>query len=209
MGIEGFLTFLGTALLFIMTPGIDTVFVLNKSVVQGKKSGIKASFGVNAGVLVHTVFAALGLSLIIAESAWAFEFIKYLGAAYLFYLGVMKLIRKDKTSPANRDKLQTNRSQNNFLSGLFTNTLNPKVALFFLAFFPQFIDPDKIDDPVPFIVLGLTYAVMGTLWFVSLSLFAGVFAQKFKSNPKVGQWLNKFSGVVFILMGIKIALTAR
>ena len=101
------------------------------------------------------------------------------------------------------------RGKNNFLSGLLTNTLNPKVALFFLAFFPQFINPNQIENPVPFILLGFTYALIGLIWFLILTLFSGIFAQKFKENPKANLWLNKFSGVVFILMGIKIALTKK
>lgn len=87
-----------------------------------------------------------------------------------------------------------------------TNTLNPKVALFFLAFFPQFINPTQIENPMPFIALGITYVLIGVLWYLLLTIFASAFSQKIKNNPRVGYWLNKLSGIVFIIIGIKIAL---
>ncbi|MBQ0768888.1 MAG: LysE family translocator, partial [Bizionia sp.] len=141
MGIENFMTFIITALFFVMTPGIDTIFVLNKSIGQGKKAGVYSTLGINTGILVHTLFAALGLSLIVAKSATAFSVIKYIGAAYLIFIGISSLLSKKgvvKTVAADQ-KMNTGRQ--NFVSGLITNTLNPKVALFFLAFFPQFINP--------------------------------------------------------------------
>ncbi|MBF8150090.1 LysE family translocator [Winogradskyella sp. F6397] len=205
MGIENLMTFIVTALFFIMTPGIDTVFVLNKSIGQGRKSGIYATFGVNTGVLVHTFFAALGLSVLIAKSTIGFSLIKFLGAGYLLYLGFLKLKNKEGFFPADNKKFSRN-SKNDFWSGFLTNTLNPKVALFFLAFFPQFINVNQMDNPIPFLLLGITYALIGIVWFLILTLFASVFSQKLKSNPKSGRWLNKLSGLVFIVMGIKIAL---
>lgn len=207
MGIENLITFMVTALFFIMTPGMDTVFVLNKSIGQGRKSGVYATLGVNAGVLTHTLFAALGFSIIIAKSAYAFTTIKYVGAIYLIFLGVMKLkTKKDFLILKDKNQKQAT-GKNDFWSGFLTNTLNPKVALFFLAFFPQFITPNQIENPVPFIFLGLTYALIGMIWYITLTLFASVFSQKIKNNPTIGKWLNKLSGVVFIAMGIKIALT--
>ena len=207
MGIENFISFVLTALIFIMTPGIDTVFVLNKSMGQGKASGAYAAFGVNAGVLIHTLFAALGLSVIVANSATAFTTVKFAGAAYLMYLGVMKLKNnKNMFTTGIVDKGKTN-AKANCISGFLTNAMNPKVALFFLAFFPQFINPEQMKNPVPFLVLGLSYALIGTLWFLILSFFAGMFSEKIKGNEKAGPWLNRFSGVVFILMGLKIAFS--
>lgn len=209
MGVEYFLTFLVTALVFIMTPGIDTVFILNKSIGQGKRAGIYSTFGISAGVLVHTLFAALGLSLIIAKSALAFTVIKYLGAGYLIYLGISKIISKSTIVKAVDDKEIGNSNKQNFISGVVTNVLNPKVALFFLAFFPLFINPMLVDTPTPFIILGLTYACLGVLWFLILTLFSSTFSKKLISKEKVSKWLNKGSSIVFILMGLKIALTKK
>lgn len=210
MGIINYFTFVITAFIFIITPGIDTMFILNKSIVQGKKAGVYSTLGLNTGVIFHTIFAALGLSLIIARSAMAFEVLKYAGAVYLFYLGISKLISKDTAIiTADTAEVKEVTSRQNFVSGFVTNILNPKVALFFLAFFPQFIDPNLINSPVPFIILGLTCAVMGSAWFFMLTFFASYFSKSFTNNPKSGFWLNKTSGLVFILMGIKIALTKR
>lgn len=206
MGIENLFAFMVTALFFIMTPGIDTIFVLNKSIAQGRRSGIYATLGVNAGVLTHTLFAALGLSVIVANSAYAFTIIKYVGAFYLIYLGFLKFKNRKKFLAKDDGKQVQKKGSNDFWSGFLTNTLNPKVALFFLAFFPQFITPTQMENPVPFILLGLGYALIGIVWFLILTVFASVFSQKIKNNPNAGYWLNKLSGFVFILMGIKIAL---
>ncbi|MCX2484909.1 LysE family translocator [Pedobacter sp. MR2016-24] len=210
MGIINYLTFVITAFIFIITPGIDTIFILNKSIAQGKKAGIYSLLGLNTGVLGHTLFAALGLSLIIAKSVIAFSVIKYLGAAYLIYLGVSKLLSKESLLDVDTqlEKVSDSNRQN-FVSGFFTNILNPKVALFFLAFFPQFIAPELINDPKPFIILGLTCAVIGSLWFLLLTLFASYFSSYFKENPKSGNWLNKITGLAFVGMGLKIALSKR
>lgn len=206
MGIENLMAFIITALFFIMTPGIDTIFVLNKSISQGKKSGFYATLGINTGVLIHTFFAAIGLSVLIAKSVFAFALIKYIGAIYLIYLGFFKL--KNNTIVFSTDnKKATKNLKNDFWSGFFTNTLNPKVALFFLAFFPQFINPDKMNNPIPFLILGITYALIGIVWFLILTFFASIFSEKLKSNSNLAFWLNKLSGVIFICMGIKIALS--
>ncbi|AEH02067.1 LysE family translocator [Lacinutrix sp. 5H-3-7-4] len=205
LGIENFLSFMVTALFFIMTPGMDTVFVLNKSISQGRKSGITSAIGINAGVLTHVFFSALGLTVIISKSETAFMFVKYAGAAYIFYMGVLKL--KSNTDILNNtdDANAIKPSKNDFWSGFFTNSLNPKVALFFLAFFPQFINPSQLEDPVPFILLGLTYAFIGIVWYLMLTVFASKFSETIKSNPKSGVWINRISGFIFVLMGLQIA----
>ena len=207
MGIENFITFMLTAFVFVVTPGIDTVFVLNKSLGQGRRSGVKASLGINTGVLAHTLFAALGLSVLLSKSDVAFTIIKYVGFIYLMYLGFLKLKNNKNVLNLVHEIPQDKKVQNDFWSGFFTNTLNPKVALFFLAFFPQFISPDQIENPIPFILLGLTFALIGTVWYLGLTFFATTFTQKIKSNPNFNRYLNKFSGIVFILMGIKMVLT--
>ncbi|MGR7812914.1 LysE family translocator [Lacinutrix undariae] len=207
MGIENFITFMLTALIFVMTPGIDTVFVLNKSIGQGVKSGVYASLGVNTGVLVHTFFAALGLTVLLSRSALAFTVIKYVGFVYLVYLGISKLKNSKTVIGINTKNVPQKKGQNDFWSGFLTNTLNPKVALFFLAFFPQFISPAQLENPVPFVILGFTFAIIGTVWYLGLSFFASTFTHKIKHNPNFSIWLNRISGLVFILMGIKIIMS--
>lgn len=209
MGIENFLTFVVTAVIFIMTPGIDTIFVLNKCMGQGRKAGLYAALGINTGILVHTLFAALGLSLIVAKSAAAFSVIKYLGATYLLYLGIVKLASKTSALTTGNISHVKHSNSKNFVTGLVTNIVNPKVALFFLSFFPQFIHPAKMDSPVPFFILGLTYALLGTGWFLLLIFFASTFRKKLVSNSSTARWFDRFSGIVFIAMGLKIAFTKR
>ena len=182
---------------------MDTIFVLNKAISQGKISGSYAALGVNAGVIVHTLFAALGLSLLVSQSEYAFDTIKYVGAVYIIYLGITQFRKKMDPIPTNPDiQIISTRKKN---SGFMTNALNPKVALFFLAFFPQFITPNQLHSPIPFLVLGLTYTLIGVLWYLCLSFFAGSFSKKFQQNPKTNIWINKFSGGIFILMGLGIA----
>lgn len=207
MGIENFITFMLTALIFVMTPGIDTIFVLNKSIGQGIKSGVYASLGVNTGVLLHTFFAALGLTVLLSRSVLAFTVIKYVGFVYLVYLGISKLKNSKTVIGINTKNVPQKKGQNDFWSGFLTNSLNPKVALFFLAFFPQFIKTSEIENPLPFVLLGLTYALIGVIWYVILTLFASRFSTSIKNNPKAGLWINRASGLIFILMGLQIAFS--
>lgn len=206
MGIENITTFMITTLFFIMTPGIDTFFVLHKSIGQGRKSGVYAALGINAGVLVHTLFAALGLSVLISESVLVFTIVKFLGAGYLIYMGFLNLKSTKEFIPTEAVMVKGN-TRNDFWSGFLTNSLNPKVALFFLAFFPQFVQASELDNPIPFLFLGITYALIGVVWYLILSLFASAFTEKLKGNPKSGVLLNKLRGSVFIVMGVKLALT--
>ena len=208
MGIINYTTFIITSFLFILSPGIDTIFILNKSIAQGKRLGLYSTLGITTGVLVHTTFAAFGLSLILAQSATAFNVVKYLGAAYLVYLGIIKLFVRENIIKK-EGQSQALSVKKTYLSAVLTNSLNPKVAIFFLAFFPQFIRPAYMHYASPFIVLGITYGLISLLWFTVLTLFAGAFSHKLQSNPSIEMWLNKFSGAVFILMGLKVALTKK
>ncbi|SIP91889.1 LysE family translocator [Maribacter ulvicola] len=207
MGIENYITFMVSALFFTMTPGLDTFFILNKAIGQGRRAGIQAALGINTGVLTHTLFAALGLSVLLAKSNFAFAAIKYLGAAYIIYLGVSTFMKKSDVGAFKEHKIDKRKTKSDFWSGFFANSLNPKVALFFIVFFPQFISSSEKMNPVPYLLLGVTFAVIGVVWYIVLSLFASVFSNRIKSNPHTGKMLNKLGGLVFILMGIKIALT--
>jgi threonine/homoserine/homoserine lactone efflux protein len=208
MGIINLPAFIIASFLFIISPGIDTIFILNKAIAQGRKSGFYSTLGITTGVLVHTTLASFGLSLILAQSAMAFSVVKYIGAAYLIYLGISKLF-SNQNMVKEKQQEQLVSIKKTYISAVFTNTLNPKVAIFFLAFFPQFIQPAYIHGALPYIVLGVIYALMGLLWFMTLTFFAGSFSAKLKTNPAIATWLNKVSGVTFVLMGIKIAFTKR
>ena len=208
-GIIHFETFLLTGILLNLTPGNDTIFILTKSIGQGKKAGIISAFGIATGSVIHTIFAALGLSLIIAKSILLFNVIKYAGAVYLLYIGFKMLTDKRQLNTG----LTTGHTSVNYFkiyrTGIFTNVLNPKVALFFIAFLPQFIDPTFKNTILPFITLGLTFITTGTTWCLILATFASSIFARLKNNKNVSAYINKICGMALIGLGIKIALTDR
>lgn len=208
-GIENYQLFVFSTIIFTITPGIDTIFVLNKSISQGRVMAIYASLGIMTGVLVHTLLAGFGLSVVVAKSALVFSVIKYVGAIYLVFLGIKAILSNQ--NPLDTEQKVDNQFNKNVLThfreGVFTNLLNPKVALFFLSFFPQFIKKEAMDSITPYLILGSIVVSIGILWFVSLSYFASLFSAKFRENPKISVWVSKVSGLIFILMGIKVALT--
>lgn len=210
-GIENFWGFILTGILLNITPGSDTMYIITRSVSQGNKAGLYSVLGIVSGILVHTILAALGLSIILAKSPLAFTIVKYIGASYLCYLGFKMLISKSESviadSLSDDEKLTLTKSLDYakiYKQGVLTNTLNPKVALFFIAFFPQFIDPSYANSTLSFLILGLTFAVTGLVWCLCLALLASRFSQKLRENPAIESMLNKFSGVVFIGLGIKL-----
>jgi RhtB (resistance to homoserine/threonine) family protein len=208
-GIIHFETFLGAGILLNLTPGNDTIFILTKSIAQGRKAGIVSVLGIATGSLIHTTFAALGLSVIIAKSVLAFTIVKYAGAAYLMFLGYKMITERSgiiNTIHAGKEKIN---SLKIYRDAVFTNVLNPKVALFFIAFLPQFIDPGYQNSFVPFMLLGLSFTATGTAWCLVLASFSSYLFSKLRSNPKFSSWLNKICGTVLIGLGVKIALTAR
>lgn len=206
-GIVNFDLYVVATIIFIITPGMDTIFVLNSSLGENRKAGIFSALGVNAGILVHTLFAAFGLSILLAQSAMAFMCIKYLGAAYLIFIGLKVLLSKTKTLDLKQMSNTDADLWSNFRRGLITNVLNPKVALFFLSFFPQFVGHDAIGGSLPFLLLGITYVALGIVWYISLVLFVNLFADRLKNNPSFYTYINRVSGLVFVLMGVKIAAT--
>jgi threonine/homoserine/homoserine lactone efflux protein len=173
-GITNFAAFLIAGILLNITPGSDTMYILGRSISQGKKAGIVSVLGISTGSLIHTLFAGLGLSVVIAQSPLAFNIVKYLGAIYLFYLGARMLINTTKND-FNIQQLEEQLDLKKiYYSGILTNVLNPKVALFFLAFLPQFVSSQYIGNPLPFFLLGLTFVVTGTIWCLILVLFASL-----------------------------------
>jgi RhtB (resistance to homoserine/threonine) family protein len=208
-GIINFETFLLTGILLNLTPGNDTIFILTRSMAQGKKAGIMSVLGISTGSIIHTVLAGFGLSIIIAKSILAFNIIKYAGAAYLLYIGFKMLT--DKTS-LNTEGV-TDKSTINYFKiyrdGVITNVLNPKVALFFIAFLPQFIDPSLKNTILPFLTLGISFTITGAIWCTILALFASTIFSKLKGNTRISTYINKFCGMALIGLGLKVALTER
>ena len=203
-GIHDFGLFLVAGILLNLTPGPDTLYILGRSVSQGREAGIASAFGISRGSIFHTCAAALGLSVILATSALAFVAIKVLGGAYLVFLGMKMILdrRRELTLPSNFRRRTTLAA---FRQGVLTNVLNPKVALFFLAFLPQFIDPASNMKIAAFITLGLTFVTTGTIWCLVLAWFASSFRNRLRNNETVAQWLNRTAGAIFVFLGLRLA----
>ena len=203
-GIHDFGLFLAAGILLNLTPGPDTVYILGRSVAQGREAGIASALGISVGSIFHTCAAALGLSAILATSALAFGTIKLLGGAYLIFLGIKMILdrRKQLSLPSNFRRRTTVAA---FRQGILTNILNPKVALFFLAFLPQFIDPASTTKVLAFVALGLTFVTTGTTWCLILAWFASVFSERLRKNETISQWLNRTAGGLFIFLGVRLA----
>lgn len=205
-GIHDFALFIVAGILLNLTPGPDTVYILGRSIAQGREAGIASAFGISVGSIFHTTAAALGLSAILATSALAFGTIKLLGGAYLIFLGTKMVLerRKQLSLPSN---FRRRTSLAAFRQGILTNILNPKVALFFLAFLPQFIDPASNAKIAAFITLGLTFVTTGTIWCLILAWFASAFSERLRSNETISQWLNRTAGALFVFLGLRLATT--
>lgn len=207
-GIENYLGFIVAGIILNLTPGADTMYILTRSITQGRKAGIYSVLGITTGGLVHTVFASLGLSIILAKSATAFAIVKYVGVAYLVYLGIKMIIDKKNSFDGNSSKTVNENLRKIYRQGVLTNILNPKVALFFLAFLPQFINPDYASGTLPFMILGVTFMTTGTLWCLFLAYAASLITKTLRENDKIGMIMQKISGLVFIGLGIRL-LTQR
>ena len=203
-GIHDFGIFLAAGFLLNLTPGPDTLYILGQSVAQSREAGIASAFGISLGSIFHTCAAALGLSVILATSALAFVAIKVLGGAYLVFLGMKMILdrRRELTLPSNFRRRTTLAA---FRQGVLTNVLNPKVALFFLAFLPQFIDPASNMKIAAFLTLGLTFVTTGTIWCLVLAWFASSFSKRLRNNETVAQWLNRTAGAIFVFLGLRLA----
>lgn len=208
-GIIHFETFLIAGILLNLTPGNDTIFILSRSIAQGRKAGIMSVLGIATGSLVHTTLAAFGLSVIIAKSIVVFNIIKYAGAAYLVYIGYKMLTDRSQLNTETVIGVDKANLKRIYRDAVITNVLNPKVALFFIAFLPQFIDPAFKNTILPFMLLGISFTITGAIWCLILAGFASIISQKLKSNKKLSGYINKTCGTVLIVLGIKVAFTGR
>ncbi|HPY40452.1 MAG TPA: LysE family translocator [Thiolinea sp.] len=209
-GIHDLWLFIISGLLLNLMPGPDTLFIMTKSASQGWKAGVAASLGICSGVYVHIFAAAFGLSAVLATSATAFVVVKLVGAAYLIYLGWMTLRQKPQTNSDHPLPTQARQTLSSiYRQGFLTNALNPKVALFFLAFVPQFIAADSDNTVLAFIVLGTIFDVNSLIWCVSVALFTAFASERLHVSNQAKVWLNKVVGVLFIGLGIRLAVSAQ
>ncbi|KIL35014.1 homoserine lactone transporter [Cohnella kolymensis] len=202
-GIHNYEVFILAGILLNMTPGTDTMYIIGRSAAQGKMAGVYSALGIGTGSLVHTLLAAFGLSVVLAQSIVMFNMIKIIGVIYLFYLG-LKMILSKATLMNSDPELVNQRLSKVYLQGVLTNVFNPKVALFYLSFLPQFVDATGNFGPIPFVLLGLTFIVTGTLWNLLLAFFSSFATKKLRSSTRAASTLNKLTGIVFIAMGVKL-----
>jgi len=203
-GIINLPLFLISSIIIIIAPGPDFIYVTTRGISEGNKAGVLSAFGISTGLLIHTLFAAFGLSAIIQASRTAYVIIKYIGAGYLIYLGLRMLINKNKT-PDDKIIIE-NKRKNIFRQGVITNVFNPKAIVTFMAFLPQFVDI-KILHPIwQFITLGLILSVMATIWFVTIGYFAGTMGTFIKRSKAIQKWIRFISGSIMIALGLRLAI---
>jgi threonine/homoserine/homoserine lactone efflux protein len=207
LGTHDLLLFIGSGLLLNVTPGPDTLYIVGRSSAQGLRAGVVAALGIGAGSFVHITAAALGLSAILAASAGAFTLIKLLGAAYLVYVG-LSLVFSSGTAfaAATAVRMVPVSMRSVFMQGFLTNVLNPKVALFFLAFLPQFVESDAANQPLAFFFLGLVFNVNGTLWNLFVAWSAARMTAGLRRSATALKWFNRCVGGIFVALGVRLAL---
>ncbi|MEZ5832317.1 MAG: LysE family translocator [Dongiaceae bacterium] len=202
------LPFLAAALALNLTPGADMTYVIARSATQGRAAGIAASFGIAAGSLVHSVLAALGVSALLQHSETAFLVVKYAGAGYLLYLA-WKAIRNGGQTIGMKQRLVRTGLWRVFAEGALTNLLNPKVALFILAFLPQFVDPGRGDPVLQILLLGAMFNVGGTSVNTVVACSASAAARALGQSAGFGRWLNRLSALIFVGLAVRLALSER
>jgi threonine/homoserine/homoserine lactone efflux protein len=200
--------FIVAGLILNITPGVDLLYISNRSAVQGKKAGVVAALGIGAGCMVHVFGAAFGLSMILLSSSLVFSIVKYLGAAYLVYLGVntfLSLNTKNNLTSRSSTILPLTKI---FRQAILVNVLNPKIALFFMALLPQFVSPAAENPSLAFFFLGVVFNVNGTLVNVLFAIFTSILAIKLKGSTGFSRFLKSLSGILFIGLGIRLAVTS-
>lgn len=203
--LETLLSFVLATAILAFSPGPDNIFVLTQSIVNGKKYGLATVFGLISGCLVHTTLLAFGVSAIIKESENLFFVIKLFGAIYLLYLAY-KVYKSDANIILSNNTIEKKTTTQLFKQGFIMNVLNPKVSIFFLAFFPGFLFSDSISTVIQFYVLGLLFMLVSLFIFSTIAILAGAISEKIKTNNKIGLYLKWMQLVVFVLIAVFIML---
>ena len=207
LGLENPLVFVGAGILLNLYPGPDTLYIIGRSLAQGRGAGVCAALGISTGAMVHTLLGAFGLSAILAASSTAFTIIKYLGGAYLVYQGFRLILERTEAGDPAIDDQPRSGLWRIYRQGVLTNVLNPKVAIFFLAFLPQFISTASPNKVLSFIILGMIFITTGTIWCVLVALFASGIGRRLRSGAGRAGLLRKINGALFVLLGLKLAVS--
>ncbi|OAB41286.1 threonine transporter RhtB [Paenibacillus antarcticus] len=203
--LSSFLLFIGTSIVLILIPGPDLIFAITQGMTNGRKAGFYTAIGLSLGNIVHTLAAALGLSIIITTSVTAFSIFKWAGALYLFYLSYKAI--KYRKNPIQINVAEPKSQRSLLLKGLTMNILNPKVAIFFLTFLPQFVQYKHGYVPLQMIILGLIFLILSGIIFALLAYFAGTFSQRLLEKPKFAEYANVTAAIIYIGLGLKLLTT--
>jgi threonine/homoserine/homoserine lactone efflux protein len=204
LGIQNYEAFVLSCVALNLIPGSDNFYILGRSIAQGRKVGIASALGISMGALIHSVASAVGLSALITASTTAFFAVKLAGACYLIYLGAKFLLQKSEAMNLHSEDHQSKFGAA-FRQGLITNVLNPKVAMFFLAFLPQFISVNDSSPTLSFLVLGLTFVCTSTVWTFILAYFSSAMSSAMRGNPQFMRYLNYGTGALLVGLGFKLA----
>ena len=205
LGIHELWLFALSGILLNITPGPDSVYIIGRSLQMGWRGGAAAAIGISCGCLFHVTAASVGLSALLMASSTAFTLLKFAGATYLLVTGVQMLWSRPLI-PGAAPAGNPTPLERVFWQGVLTNALNPKVALFFLAFLPQFVAADSQAKPLAFLVLGLVFITTGTLWCLFLAAFASRAAHRLRQSEGAITWINRGLGGLFVYLGIRVAL---
>lgn len=201
------ITYLVILLGFVFIPGPAVILTLARATSAGTRTGIATGLGIAIGDVIHTAMAVFGLSAILLTSAFAFNLIKYLGAAYLVYLGIRAIL--EKTTPATLLQGPQINARQAFRQAVLTEALNPKSAMFFLAFLPQFVKPENGAVAIQLAILGLLFVAMGLFATVIVALFSGRASTLLRRNPTFQHWMNKFVGGIYCALGLRLAFQEK
>ena len=208
LGTQDLWLFVVSGIALNLVPGQDFIFIASRSASQGVRAGIVASLGVGAGTLVHIFAAAFGVSAILAASSTAYTVIKVLGGLYLIYLGAGLLLSRRNT-PLTPSSVTQAPLRNVFYQGFLTNALNPKVALFFIAFVPQFIAPDATNIAFSFLVLGFIFNFNGMMWCFFVAWFSANVSTKLQKQTLLANWANTLAGILFTYFGLSLLVSSN
>ncbi|WP_309084850.1 LysE family translocator [Chelativorans sp.] len=192
---------------FVFIPGPATLLTVARATSSGMKVGIATGAGIAAGDVIHTFMAIIGISAVIAASTTLFSIVKYIGAAYLFYLGIQAILAKTPAEPTAHTLPITARQA--FRQAILAEVLNPKTALFFLAFLPQFVRPDAGSVSLQLTVLGMIFVLLGLISTVVFAVSAGSLGTLLRRNPTVLKWQGKVVGSIYCALGVRLALQER
>jgi threonine/homoserine/homoserine lactone efflux protein len=206
LGTQNLPLFIASGLLLNLIPGPDTLYIVGRSISQGRKAGVVSVLGISSGCVVHTIAAAFGLSAIMAASASAFAVVKCAGAAYLAYLGVRLFLDRTVAATTTRG-FSAQELGAIYRQGVLTNVLNPKVALFFLSFLPQFVDPASHMKVVAFLFLGGVFIFNAMIYCSLVAWFASAISSRLRDDSSASSLMKRATGALFVVLGLKLAAT--